>query len=169
MTLKGGAGYADPWVVIHADTVEQARDLIGGVEQSGLMADVGRVAGSLQAQVKLGSELGARPINAPQQQAPAQATPQPAAAPQGQPQGAWSQQGSQQYPQQPQGGYQQPQQQGGWQGGGQQRQGADPSENKHCVHGPMKFVQGGVAKRTGKPYPAFWGCTANVKGCQPVN
>jgi len=29
-----------------------------------------------------------------------------------------------------------------------------------CVHGPMKFVQGGVSSKTGKPYNAFYSCTS---------
>jgi hypothetical protein len=30
-----------------------------------------------------------------------------------------------------------------------------------CQHGTMKFVPAGIAQRTGKPYPAFWGCQAD--------
>lgn len=27
-----------------------------------------------------------------------------------------------------------------------------------CAHGPMKLVPGGISKKTGKPYNAFWAC-----------
>ena len=40
-----------------------------------------------------------------------------------------------------------------------------------CAHGPMRFVQGGVAKATGRGFPAFWSCT-EPKGptqCKSVN
>lgn len=40
-----------------------------------------------------------------------------------------------------------------------------------CVHGPMRFVKGGVSKATGKGYPAFYACT-EPKGatqCSSVN
>jgi hypothetical protein len=40
-----------------------------------------------------------------------------------------------------------------------------------CVHGPMRFVAGGVSKSTGKGYPAFYSCTM-PKGqdqCKSVN
>ncbi len=36
----------------------------------------------------------------------------------------------------------------------QQNTGPAPS----CAHGPMKFVPGGISKRTQNPYPAFWSC-----------
>lgn len=40
-----------------------------------------------------------------------------------------------------------------------------------CVHGPMRFVKGGVSKATGKGYPAFYACTHQVKEeqCKSVN
>lgn len=40
-----------------------------------------------------------------------------------------------------------------------------------CEHGPMRFVKGGVAKATGKGYPAFYSCSM-PKGqgqCKSVN
>lgn len=40
-----------------------------------------------------------------------------------------------------------------------------------CEHGPMRFVKGGIAKATGKGFPAFWSCTM-PKGpgqCKSVN
>lgn len=40
-----------------------------------------------------------------------------------------------------------------------------------CEHGPMRYVKGGVAKSTGKGYPAFWSCSM-PKGqgqCKSVN
>lgn len=40
-----------------------------------------------------------------------------------------------------------------------------------CVHGPMRFVKGGISKATGKGYPAFYACTDPVKEnqCKSVN
>ncbi|WP_440066381.1 hypothetical protein [Streptosporangium sp. OZ121] len=31
--------------------------------------------------------------------------------------------------------------------------------NPNCKHGPMRYVAAGTSQ-AGKPYPAFWGCTA---------
>jgi len=54
--------------------------------------------------------------------------------------------------------YQQPAQQA--------QQGPSPS----CAHGPMKFVQGGISKNTGKAYNAFYSCTAGSgSSCKTVN
>ena len=36
--------------------------------------------------------------------------------------------------------------------------GAGAPAAPNCVHGPMKLVPGGVSKKTGKPYNAFWAC-----------
>lgn len=148
-TIKGGTEYDAPWVVVHADSANEARDILGELEASGLFTDVGRLSGMLQAQYRMGKHTGATPVDAPQ-------------AP---PQQSWGSQGTQQYQQPPQ-APQQPQQ-GGWQG--QQQQGANPADNKQCIHGPMVFRQAGIAKRTGQPYAAFWGCGSNVKGCKPIN
>lgn len=152
VTLKGGKDFDAPWIVIHADNAAEARDLMGEVEQSGLLADVGRVAKGLKAQHLLGENLGARPVDAPG------SYPEPA------PQGSWGAQGTQQFAPQQQ---QQPQQ-GGW-GGAQQGGGANPGDNKSCIHGPMKFQPAGVSRRTGNAYAAFWACGSNVKGCKAIN
>lgn len=156
ITLKGGTGFDAPWIVLHPDTVNEARDLLGEIEASGLAADVARVANGLTIQAALGKELGARPVDAPQ--APAFPHPQPAQAPQG----SWSGQGTQQYAPAPQQPAQAPQQWGN-------RPEANPADAKHCIHGPMNFRPAGISKRTNQPYSAFWGCGSNVKGCKPIN
>lgn len=95
-TLKAGTGFDMPWIVVGADSAAELRDMLGAIEQSGVMADVGRLAASFRNFNALGGTLGARPVDAPTQpQAPAQA-PQPptpqtnggfgAPAPQAQPQ-----------------------------------------------------------------------------------
>jgi hypothetical protein len=40
-----------------------------------------------------------------------------------------------------------------------------------CVHGPMRFVKGGIAKATGKGFPSFWSCTMpkGPEQCKSVN
>ncbi|GAA3473842.1 hypothetical protein [Nonomuraea roseola] len=39
---------------------------------------------------------------------------------------------------------------------------APPGEEEpYCDHGPMKYVAAGTSKATGKPYKAFWACTAD--------
>ena len=35
-----------------------------------------------------------------------------------------------------------------------------------CVHGPMKHVPGGVSKKTGKPYDAFYSCVSSDRDNQ---
>lgn len=144
VTLKGGTGYDAPWIVVHADNANEARDLMGQIEGSGLLADAGRVGNALAVQAALGKDLGAKPMNAPQQ------TPQ---APQQAPQGSWSAQGTQQYQQPPQ--QQAPQAQGP----------TGPTPN--CVHGPMRWVPAGTNK-SGRAYNAFWACSQNVRQCPKV-
>jgi hypothetical protein len=45
--------------------------------------------------------------------------------------------------------------------------GAPPS----CIHGPMRYVKGGVAKATGKGFPPFWSCIMpkGPEQCKSVN
>lgn len=40
-----------------------------------------------------------------------------------------------------------------------------------CAHGPRKFVPSGFSSKTGKPYPAFWGCQApqGVQKCKGIS
>lgn len=33
-----------------------------------------------------------------------------------------------------------------------------PSQAPSCQHGAMKLIPGGISKKTGKPYNAFWAC-----------
>lgn len=50
-------------------------------------------------------------------------------------------------------------QQGGWQPQPQAPQGPS-GPTPMCKHGlPAKYVQGGIAKSTGRPYKAFWACS----------
>ena len=144
-TLKGGKDFDAPWIVVHANTAAEARDILGEVEASGLLADMGRVGKALKAQHLMGAERGARPVDAPQQPA----------------QGSWGQQGTQQSYGQPQ----QPAQQG-WQSN---RPEANPNDNKQCIHGPMTYRPAGISRRTNQPYSAFWACGSNVKGCKAIN
>lgn len=69
-----------------------------------------------------------------------------------------------------------PQQQEGWQnqsatpppfvqgngqeGGRTQYSQPDNSQPPTCMHGPKKWVPGGVSKKTGNPYNGFWACSA---------
>jgi hypothetical protein len=148
-TIKGGKDFDAPWIVVHADTAAEARDILGEVEASGLLVDVGRVAKGLKAQHLMGAELGARPVDAPQ-------TPAQAPAP------SWGDTGTQQWQQAPQ---QAPQQQQGW----GNRPEANPNDNKQCIHGPMTYRPAGISRRTNQPYAAFWACGSNVKGCKAIN
>lgn len=38
------------------------------------------------------------------------------------------------------------------------QQTAPQGQTPACQHGPMKLVPGGISKKTGKPYNAFWAC-----------
>ena len=38
-----------------------------------------------------------------------------------------------------------------------------------CPHGPMKFVEGGFSRKTGRPYPAFYACASRDPACKGVN
>jgi len=35
---------------------------------------------------------------------------------------------------------------------------APPVAGPTCAHGPMKLIPGGISKKNGKPYNAFWAC-----------
>lgn len=37
-----------------------------------------------------------------------------------------------------------------------------------CMHGPMRHVPAGISKKTGKPYPAFWTCSAGDRNCKNI-
>lgn len=72
-TIKLGAGYDAPWLVIRSnDAAEHELDL-QTVERNGTFATLGRVAAGAAAQYNLGKGLGAGAIEAPQ------STPQPPA------------------------------------------------------------------------------------------
>jgi hypothetical protein len=100
VTLKEGTGFDSPWIVASGDTVAEVKDALNAIEQSSLIADVGRVASQFKGVAALGGTLGARGVDAPNAQ-------QPSGAPQGaqqQPQaGTWAA-GPQQGAQQPQQG-----------------------------------------------------------------
>lgn len=106
------------------------------------------------------SALGGTPVEQPPpwNDAPAQNAPQPAPqapqAPSGNDpwaQGQPAQQRPVQAPSAPQ--YQ------------QQYQPAPPQQPQQqqapvCQHGQRRYVAAGVSQKTGRPYPAFWGCAA---------
>jgi hypothetical protein len=156
LSIKSGTGYDAGLIAIKTDTANEARDILGEIEASGLLVDIGRVAQAFASESAIGSTLGGRPVNAPQ------SAPQPQQAPQ-------PPQGYGQPPQAPQG---QPWTQGGGAAPAQQwgnSPGANPADNKACIHGPMNYKPAGVSRRTNQPYSAFWACGSNVKGCKPVN
>jgi hypothetical protein len=68
VTVKEGTGFDAPWVVVSGDSVAEVRDHLGAVENSGLLADVGRVAAQFKGVAALGGTLGARPVEAPNAQ-----------------------------------------------------------------------------------------------------
>jgi hypothetical protein len=49
---------------------------------------------------------------------------------------------------------------GGWQQPVQAQPAAQP-QAPMCGHGQRRFVAAGVARGSGKPYPAFWACPAD--------
>ena len=52
----------------------------------------------------------------------------------------------------------------------QQPQGNGGAPAPSCQHGAMKLVPGGTSKGTGKPYNAFWACTADrANQCRSQN
>ena len=97
VTLKEGTGFDAPWVVASGDSVGEVKDVLGAIEQSGLLADVGRVAAGFRNTAAMGGTLGARPVDAPNAQQPA-----------GSPQGASEQPGQGSWGSAPQNGAQQP-------------------------------------------------------------
>lgn len=70
VTLKADKGFDAPWVVLSGDTAAEVRDVIGEVEQSGLLVDVGRVANAFKGYATTGGVLGARPTEAPRENTP---------------------------------------------------------------------------------------------------
>lgn len=133
-TLKFGGGYADPWLVVRADTAEELVGLLQQAAQAGAVATLAQSAVEAQAVYTAARSLGAKPVaveaapqaapptppwQPPQQAAPtspapsAPAAPAPAAAPAGAP---------------------------------------------TCQHGPMVW-RTGVSKKTGQPWQA-WMCSA---------
>lgn len=51
---------------------------------------------------------------------------------------------------------------------------ANPQRRPRCGHGDMRFVKGGFSQRSGKGYPAFWGCssdknTPREQKCEGIN
>ena len=140
VTLKAGTGFEAPWIVIHAESVTDAKNQIDTGDfaalaertvaaaeffrsahsvKTGLPTGGGQQAPAPQQAYAQGSSFGGgdRGLNAPQQQ-------------------SWSNQGSQQ--QAPQ--FAQP---------------AAPQGGKTCIHGDMTFREG-VSKTSGKPYRAFF-------------
>lgn len=72
VTLKRGAGYADPWITIAGDTVADVRSLLGQADE--LTADVAHLAAVFYA-------TAATAPSAPAQAAPAPAAPAQAGPP----------------------------------------------------------------------------------------
>lgn len=70
VTLKADKGFDAPWVVLSGDTAAEVRDVIGEVEQSGLLADVGRVAMAFRGFAAVGGVLGGKPVDAPGKNTP---------------------------------------------------------------------------------------------------
>lgn len=83
---------------------------------------------------------------------PAQAQGQVTGTLGGEPPQQWS--GGQVGQYQPQGQYMQQQSQP------QQAAGPAVPDPGPCAHGPRKYVAAGIAKGSGRPYPAFWACNA---------
>lgn len=72
VTLKGGNDFKDPWLVIRADTIEHLHDRVKSAASSGIMATIGNTAKDFQAAYRLGTGLGAEPINPPREPAKAE-------------------------------------------------------------------------------------------------
>src|SRR4051812_32907940 len=62
ITLKGGQGYEEPWAVIHADTPDQAENMLAQVVDNGLGAKGATASAAFRAQVLAARELGAVPV-----------------------------------------------------------------------------------------------------------
>jgi hypothetical protein len=147
-TLKAGNAFEDPWVVIHADTLTEAHDLLGAAVATGLMAVVAKASEQFKADYRLGKTVGAQPVQSPaaaeqsyyQQQAPQQ--------PQGQPQ----QQYQQAPPQQNQQWQQQPAQQDNGPKPGTRLTVPQGVQIPNCPHGTKSLVAG--------KFGPFWGCNA---------
>lgn len=61
-TLKAGAGYEEPWIVIRAETIEQLDDRLSALAEGGVFASLGRAAASIKGQVTMGRKLGAEGV-----------------------------------------------------------------------------------------------------------
>lgn len=112
VTLKGGAGYDAPWVVIHGETAGQVGSVIEELRDSGAFQVVQQAAAEFKAE-------------APRSHAEAVANIQ-TSMPGATVIGSYGS-GGQELPSQFQGGQQ-----------------------RNCVHGPMKLIQG--------QYGPFWAC-----------
>lgn len=77
VTLKRGAGYADPWITIAGDTVPEVRSLLGQAEE--LTADVSHIAAVFHATSVGTPDAQQTPAVSAQQASPPQAqqTPPP--------------------------------------------------------------------------------------------
>ena len=62
VTLKADGGYDAPWIVIHADSVAEAGNLLDQVEANLLTSRAAQVARSFGAQYKVTTELGGAPV-----------------------------------------------------------------------------------------------------------
>lgn len=77
-TLKAGAGYEEPWIVIRAETIEQLDDRLSALAEGGVFASLGRAAASIKGQVTMGRKLGAEgvePAKEPEAKKPAAKKP----------------------------------------------------------------------------------------------
>lgn len=77
-TLKAGAGYEDPWIVVRAETIEQLDDRLSALAEGGVFASLGRAAASIKGQVTMGRKLGAEgvePAKEPEAKKPAAKKP----------------------------------------------------------------------------------------------
>jgi hypothetical protein len=134
VTLKAGPGFESPWIVIHAESVADAKAQINQGEFAELAERTVAAAEFFRAAHNVKSGLAA---NEPQQAAPPaqqQSWSGGGAATAQTTGGGWSQQGS---------------------GQTQQQAPAQSGEGKQCVHGAMTFREG-VGKQSGKPYKAFF-------------
>lgn len=156
-TIKRGGGYDAPWVVFHADTVQELNGLLSEAAQSGTYEAISAAVEAFRQ-----SETGAPAVANVQQQAGGQVVEQYNQPP--------PQQQPQQYPQQPHW----PHTQGEWHqaANGQQFQPNMPKQqhpdfgsmSPTCQCGvPAKYIQ---AKRDGSPLPygPFWACSQNQCG-----
>lgn len=65
LTFKAGTAFSDPWIVVRAETIEEAHDAVKELTEGALFATVGVAAKDFHAAYQLGKQLGAEPTSPP--------------------------------------------------------------------------------------------------------